>query len=97
MDELPRFAQNAGTLRKALLEVERLEHKMAFIMLITGTLEQLDKMARSGATADDMRLLRALRVANAESIGLAAATQRSLAMARKSAAALSVQAQQERL
>lgn len=93
--ELPRFAQNGGALRKALFEVERLEKKMAFLMIVTGALQQLDTMSRSGSTADDMRLLRALHAANAESIGLAAATQRDLAKARQAAAALSVQAQQE--
>lgn len=93
--DLPRLAQKGGSLREALFEVERLEKKMAFLVILTGTLAQLDAMTRAGSTADDMRLLRAIHAANAESIGLAAATQRDLARARKAAAMLSVQAQQE--
>lgn len=81
------------SLRALLIEVERLEAKLSWLAILSGALLQLHDTAKHGSTASDMKMLRALHVAWAESVGVVATTQRELATTRKRLAATSVQAQ----
>lgn len=81
------------SLRSALLEAERLEAKLAWLAILSGALLQLHTTAKNGSTADDLKMLRALHVAWAESMGVVATTQRELAATRKRLAAVSVRVQ----
>lgn len=84
------MSSTSAELRAAMDAVERLESKLSWLAILSGALLQLQATAKHGSTAADVKMLRALHVAWAESIGVVASTQRDLSRARQDLAKASM-------